>query len=188
MANAIPELTLTIVEGGLTVTKVPEPFYVGQPKSTIQITVVNEDVQPHRLTLEHFAEGKNGHPGKAHDPLTGDKTWMVLQAPSAPVSKTFKVKPDSYYGSGTGAVPYTYDVLVDNTSVIDPEIVVDPPPPFTTNGGKKKKGGSKKKNAAKKAAPRKKAARKAKAAGKQSGTKKRSGKKRAGKKRAGKKR
>jgi hypothetical protein len=167
MPKAIPELTLTIVDGGLTVTKAPEPFYVGQPKSTVQITVVNEDGRPHRLTLEHFAEGKNGHPGKAHDPLTGDKAWMMLQAPSAPVSKTFMVKPDSYYGSGKGGVPYTYDVLVDNMPVMDPEIVVDPPPPFTTNGKKKKSGAKKKsapkkKRAAKKAAPKRKAARRVK--------------------------
>jgi hypothetical protein len=153
-------LKLLISADGKSVTKDPDIFHAGPPRSEVTIVVVNGDgTNGHELELVKI---KHLPTGNHKDPLTGPKKWRT--PPGGSDDSQHKVKDDADIGR------YSYVVKLDEGELSDPEIVVDPP--F---------GDEPKKEAPKRPAPKKRA----KAAPK--GRKKRTAKRKPAKKKTAKK-
>lgn len=138
-------LVVTLLPDGTTLTKLPDPFSVGQPGDSFDVIFVNQHSEPHRIKLHKFKHKKTG---KMVDPLKQDPTLAALGGVSA--QGTFATKPTATNGY------YDYVVELDGVDVTDPEIVVDPPDKGPHHGGGKKKAASKKTVGAKKKAVAKK--------------------------------
>jgi len=115
---ALNTLTLTIAEDGQSVAKSADPFHMGTNGSDFQILVINTDVSPsnpHQLRIENIHNGK----GVAKVPFDGPRSFLV--SPGGSKVAACKVKDKTNAPAGR----YSYQLVLDNTTLQDPEIVVD---------------------------------------------------------------